>query len=115
MTPPKRIRQCRQDTDLDCVDRNADLEVLADEVHLWLVTFQSVISAAHTVVYLPRLVGLVKQSDGRAAGSAPTQRAVGDAAGLVAGNWTAAIGAEGIRTSKSALVGVILDSIIPES
>src|SRR5450759_1194315 len=102
---PGHQRQCRQDADLDSVDRHADFEVPADEVQLRLVAFQSGGAAAAATVYFPGFVGLAEQSDGGAAGGAPTRRAVADAADVVGESWTAAKGRKAIGASKSALKG----------
>src|SRR5260370_12714999 len=72
-------RQCGQDTDLDSVDRHAGPEVLADEVHLWLVAFQSGGATAPATVYLPRSVGMAEPSARGATSSPPTRPPLPDA------------------------------------
>ena len=103
--------QCGQDADLDGADRDVDLEVFADEGHLWLVAFQSGGSIAPATVYLPRFVGLAEYTDGRAASSTPTRRAVADAGDVVDGSWTAAVGRQSTRANRSGLGACKLDSM----
>ena len=85
----RHVQICRQNADLDSVDCHADLEVLANEVQLWLVALQSGGSAAPATFPLQGLVGVAEQSAGGTASRKATGRAVTHAAGLVAMSWTA--------------------------
>jgi hypothetical protein len=78
------------DEGMDGINRHADPEIPADEIHLRLVAFQSGRYAAPTVVHIQRPVDLAQRPSGRTARRKTTLRTLADASDVVSKSWTAA-------------------------